>query len=547
MTNLVDIEPKESIYEEIVTRDIRRNSERKRLDRSISCPASRKTSVDEMGRHNKSVENIRNCEQEESLYAVVNGDDLEFMRLRDLLEVEENKGRNRDVQGAEERVIAQAFEVVQQDRDLGENDSGCDCSTSSKDMITEMVRQRPNALDIRTVDNATIYSEVLHLSPASQIDLPSGRRTRESDNPILRQEVVPSNSASPSTSVPPSRTGSLKRAKTVDSTKSASGDSGIQEDVYQNFARRQMTRASSCHQFQVYANASTAKNQDSVYANMDDHQKDSLNESQDSVYANMDDDPADSRPRASSRPIAIQSSQRKSPYQPELIYSDLDFDEDASISTDYLSSSPGNASSTSSGLSSFTNQITTSVSPPPLPSRPASVYARRRQTSFSSVSMSSYSSGVSILKAHFIGTSSVHRAANENIDHAIKETVHKTNMLEIKSVCVDIQKDMIKFSNLSSPYECVLEFSVDSMHLMDHYSKDKRFMGFVVSQTGKEAVCHVFQSDQTAEILETVKDVYREMPMVSLNGTKLLERLKMEGESYQEKRCFVQDYCPEKT
>ena len=509
MTNLVDIEPSESIYEEIVTRDIRRNSERKRLDRSVSCPASRKTSA-EMGRH-KSVENIRNGEQEESLYAVVNGDDLEFMRLRDLLEAEENKGRNRDVQAGEGRVIAQAFEV-QQDRDLGENDSGCDCSTSSKDLTTEMGRQRPNTLDLRG-DNATIYSEILHLSPASQIDLPSGRRTRESDNPILRQEVIPSNSASPSTSVPPSRTGSLKRAKTGDSTKSASGDSGIQEDVYQNFARRHVRRASSCHQFQVYENASTAKSQDSVYANMDEPEKNGLNESQDSAYANMDEDPADSRPRASSRPIAIQSNQRKTAFQPELIYSDLDFDEDTS--TDYLSSSPGNASSTSSGLSSFTNQITTSVSPPPLPNRPASVYARRRQTSFSSVSMSSYSSGASVLKAHFIGTSSVHRASNDNIDHAIKETVHKTNMLEIKSVSVDIQKNMIKFGNLSSPYECVLQFSVDNIHLMDHYSKDKRFMGFVVSQTGKEAVCHVFQSDQTAEILETVKDVYREMPMVS--------------------------------
>ena len=514
MTKSAVMEPTESIYEEIMTRDVGKTGNI-RLDRSVSCPASRKSSP-VIGKHN-SLSHLRQTQDnDESLYAVVNGEDIEFKKLKDLLE-DGSSCRNiyhNDKQSARAKNIAQTVKT-NDDKDYGECDSGCDCTLAGKDaaQTTQIPHLlRPTTLNVK--DSETVYSEILHQTPGSQVDLFPGRLTRESENPLLRQEVIPSNTPSPSTSIPPSRNGSLRRSRNDESIRSTSGDSGIQEDmntasVYENCARRDRKLRRSLSSPQFYANSVSLKSiSDSLYQNMEKNEAEEECTAS-SMYANMEDDTVDSRPRASSRPIAIQSNQRK--IQTELIYSDLDFVDEPV--PEYLSSSPGDASSTSSGLSSFTTHLTNSFSPPPLPSRPPSVYARRRQTSFSSVSMTS-SFAPSSLKANFIGTHAAHRASKNNINTAIKETVHKTNMLDIKSVYIEVTKKLVKFCSMSSPYNCVLQFSVDDIHIMDHYSKDQRFIGFVVSQPGKEAACHVFQSDQTSEILEAVRDVFKENPLV---------------------------------
>lgn len=516
MTKSAIMEPKESIYEEIVTRN-----EQRRGDRSVSCPASRKSSRD-MGRYNNSLSNLKNStDNGDSLYAVVNGDDIEFKKLKDLLEDDTTK-RNiyqkfcGDVNRAT-GVMAQAHDKSE-DKEFGDGDSGCDCSTMGMETGQSNQLIRPNRLELKE-NSETIYSEILHQTPGSQIDLFPGRLTRESENPLLRQDVIPSNTPSPSTSIPPSRSGSIRRSKNDECTRSTSGDSGIQEDVnamklYENCARsnRKLHRSQSSPQFYANAASLSIHSPNAFYANMESNEMSkSVISNANSVYANMEHETGNNiRPRTASRPIAIQSSQKK--LQTELIYSDLDFEGETAI-PEYLSSSPGDTSSTSSGLSSFTTHLTNSVSPPPLPSRPPSVYARGRQTSFSSISMTS-SFASNNLRANFIGTQTVQRANKDSINSSIKETVHKTNMLDVKSAFVEISRNAVKFCSLSSPYNCIIQFSLDEMHLMDYYSKDRRFIGFIVSQPGKEAVCHVFQSDHAAEILDAVKENFKESPLV---------------------------------
>ena len=511
MTKSAIMEPTERIYEEIITRQLGVR-DKKLLDRSLSCPGSRK-SAQEFGKH-CSMSNLRTTEDsDENLYAVVNGEDVEFKKFKDLIEGEcpSSNIYVNDKQTGGATSVAQSSETNDEVvvGDGAESNVDCDVTNVGRDMKKTPRPIRPTTLPLK--ESETVYSEVLHQTPGSQIDLFPGRVTRESDNPLLRQEVIPSNTPSPSTSVAPSRTGSLRRNH--ESTRSTSGDSGIQEDlhtlsVYENCATRSkgLHRSQSSPQF--YANAASLKNTiGGIYANMESS-SDAI-ASGDSVYANMENDTIDSRPRASSRPITIQSNQRK--IQTELIYSDLDFEEEHRPES--FSSSTGDTGSTSSGLSSVTVHLTNSFSPPPLPSRPPSVCARRRQTSFSSVSMASSISS-NTLRANFIGTHSVHRATKENIDISVKNTVHKTIMLDIKSVYVDISKTLVKFCSLSSPYHCVLQFSIDEIHLMDTYTKDERFLGFIVSHPGKEAVCHVFQSDHSAEILGSVKEVFKETSVV---------------------------------
>ena len=511
MTKATVMEPTERIYEEIITRKLSQKK-KPQLDRSLSCPGSRKHSR-EMGKH-ASMSKLPNMDDSgENIYAVVNGEDVEFRKFKDLIA---DDASNLNVYQSDKQIVG-ANGITQKSEpeivaNVKETESDCDCSTTVKDAKKTSHIVRPTTLPIK--DNETVYSEILHQTPGPQIDVVPGRLTRESDNPLLRQEFLPSNTPSPSTPVAHSRNSSLRRKG--ESIRSTSGDSGIQEDMqalllYENFARRERKLQRSQSSPQFYANVASLKNAtDTVYANMEcNNAKMDAPVSNSSVYANTDNGDVENRPRASSRPIAIQSNQRQ--FQDELIYSDLDFEEEPA--PEYFSGSTGDASSTSSGLSSFAGHITNSFSPPPLPTRPPSVGARRRQTSFSSVSMVS-SVSMNTLRANFIGTHSVHRANRESINCSVKETVHKTNMLNVKSVFVDISKSHVKFCSLSSPYHCVLQLSVDEIHLLDTFSKDDRFMGFIVSQPEKEAVCHVLQSDQTAEILEAVKEVLKDTSTV---------------------------------
>ena len=511
MTKAAIMDPTERIYEEILTRKLGRR-DRKQLDRSLSCPGSRKTSHD-MGKHS-SMSHLRGTDDsEDNLYAVVNGEDIELKKFKDLID---DGSANMNLYHNDKQIgggtgIAQKSKT-RCEGDLIESEKDCDCANTGRELKKSSRPIRPNTLGIK--DSETVYSEILHQTPGSQVDLFPERLTRESENPLLRQDVIPSNTPSPSTSIAPSRAGSLRRND--ESTRSSSGDSGIQVDmhalsVYENCSGRVRRLHRSQSSPQVYANAASLKNATGgVYANMECNEpRSEAFAGGNSVYANVEDDTKDSRPRASSRPIAIQSNHRN--VEVELIYSDLDFEEVPM--PEYCSSSTGDASSTSSGMSSFTAHLTNSVSPPPLPSRPPSVSVRRRQTSFSSISMAS-SVSTSMMRANFIGTHAVHRTTKDSINSSVKETVHKTNMLDVKSVYVDVSKTCVKFCSLSSPYQCVLQFSVDEMHLVDTYSKDERFLGFIVSQPGKEAMCHVFQSDHSAEIIAAVKEVFKESSMV---------------------------------
>ncbi len=504
----------ESIYEEIIAKETEIETETGELvHRKTGCSgcSKEKNLTSNLSKNNMGI----SAENEDSLYAVVNGDDLEFKKLGELLN-DENHVTSREFNVAE---IAQ-----EQGSNFEETDSGCDCSQNGKELLessTDLIR--PNSLKLKKV-NETVYSEILHLNPASQIDLRPTRLTRESNNPILRQEVVSSNSASPSSSKPSSRSGSFRRPRNGDSTRSGSGDSGIQEDfpssvVYGNCtsSSRPISRQSSLNQTQVYENASPVKTPDLcreiIYSNVDDDEVKPKNAGEvkndmQTVYENVENE--EKRPRAASQPIAIQ--RKWSALEQELVYSDLDFKEE--ISTESLSSSPGESSASSWLSSSSHNNYSNSISPPPLPNRPASVYSRRRQTSFSSVSMSSYAA--SGLKAHFIGSQTVHRATSDSINSAITDVAHKNTMLDIKSVSVDVSKNVVHFGKLSPPYDCILQFSVDDIHFLDKFNKDDKFIGLIVSKPGKEAVCYVLQSDQSAEIIETIKEVFRENSKVCI-------------------------------
>eukprot|EP00794_Sanderia_malayensis_P020177 gene20177-22152_t len=514
------MEHNESIYEEIMTSGSELGRERRNENdaRGYSFVGSDK---DQTIQTTTSLNNSLQ-ENDDSLYAVVNGEDLEFKKLKELLNDADVLSKTKeDVDGNKGNDIAQHATSNE------ENDSGCDCSNQiGKELLHDETNQtqRPNSLKLNKI-NETVYSEILHLNPAAQIDVRPGRLTRESNNPILRQEVVSkSNSASPSTSKAPSRNSSFNRLHHHgDSTRSGSGDSGIQEDfptvVYGNCTSRPVSRQGSrslsrqsSHNHKVYENASPVttpetSTSNTVYSNLDD-EKDTKSENASSgnvnkqdIYENLEDEVP--RPRAASQPITIQ--RKRSNVEKELLYSDLDFKEEIPES---LSSSPGDGSSTSSWLSLSSNAF--SISPPPLPHRPASVCSTRpRQPSFSSVSMSSYGASNG-LKALYIGSQTVNKATLECMNSAIIDVAHKNTMLDIKSVIIDINKNIVNLGKLSPPYDCILQFSIDDIHYLERCSKEEKFLGIIVSKPRKEAVCYVLQSDQSAEIIEVIRDCFKD-------------------------------------
>ena len=554
------VDNEESIYEEIITPSF---AEQKRSCRNLSA-FSRSISMDaRINGHrptqkilveslNENLEsNKKEIAQEEELYAVILGDEVECRNIDDLLNNDikmDNKNEMHSSTLPSEKLV----DIAQTDNSGASKDPDRNNQRKSSNNRPKLTR-RPASFP-KLLYERTEYAEILHTKPATEVSFNPCRPTRESDNPILRQEVIPSNNPSPVSASP---AGSLRRTRNGDSTRSTSGDSGIQEDfhptrVYENTNETRTTcnnrwsstardhcinRSSSEPEINVnfYENTHSSQNIEPQYENsfVDDTKRRhsdpaSPMNSRKFIYQNIDNNGNEITPslrsRTSSKPIDIKPISKtdkprvlESPSNGlELTYSDLSFNE---TSIESFSSSPECGSSVSSDVSSNVSTIVSeSVSPPPLPkARPSSLYMPRpRMSSFTSI-YSTYSPlGPNHLKGLYVGCHNVHKTNPESIDRAVKEVALKANMLGLKTVSFEIINGLIKLGTVSPPLQLVSSFSLTDIHNVDRYSKDLRFLGFVVSKPGKEAVCHVIQSDQSEEILDAVKDAFKATSVVSL-------------------------------
>ncbi|KAK3749510.1 hypothetical protein QZH41_013482 [Actinostola sp. cb2023] len=374
------------------------------------------------------------------------------------------------------------------------------------------------------VDDATHYAEILHANDLEITEITPSRPTRESDNPILRQDFAQLTDskllASELQSIRNSFAGTSK-LKRLDSqgryakelpahlllkrSLSAGDNRGglVRKSVdvlYESsphhsppVPHRQSASAPVYENIKFPFIESDRESHSSTSSSCADERSSSSEEASainvESLYENVDDYADESRARTSSHPI-------------DIVYSDLQFHGEkklqqhvVSFDREELDQKPRKVESLSAASSSPN---------PPSPrgtgrARPKSLNIRSRVTE-----------SLGLCSARFVKKISVQRSNDKTLQATICEVLAKSNDVDDEPfVNVEVNSDIVRISTDFPPWEVIASCDVETVGHVNLYEGDDKVLGIIVCPLGEESTCYIIRSQQAKHILETIKSAFR--------------------------------------
>lgn len=204
-----------------------------------------------------------------------------------------------------------------------------------------------------------------------------------------------------------------------------------------------------------------------------------------------DQESTTTRERSMTRPIDIKLLTKQ---HYELHYSDIDHQKTSSKPFSCSSSSLSNRGSMSSSISS---DISNSISPPPRPSY------RPPFNRFSS--HLSCSSGLNSFPASYLDETTLLRITPTTIDTAVRKIASDTNFLDMRPVLVDISQENIRFE--SNSWDILKNISTHNIVRYEVMSMNALYVAIIAGKPGEETSCYVLQSDKANEIHDSIRTV----------------------------------------
>ena len=428
----------------------------------------------------------------------------------------------------------------------GGTTSGCYRTNNERAMmlssrsVDDLRRSHP----LQNYDRETIYSEIVINQDSNEIT--GGRITRESANPILRQNRMSSSinnegkrahsmqnifvnglyscvDSLNNNSVDSTNVGNSQQLKRQHSSfdqnelyenhhSLLSSQTSVEEDVYENSRRSSSFSTSNTnslnrkhhHQQGQQQDSSTQGNPTKHYENVNDKYFGSVGTPGDEEYGENEHDiyekvydPAGlelaARERSSSKPINILPSSSSSRQA-------------APFSTSSMSSSM-TSSPRGSICSSISSEQTTSMSPPPQP--PLLPLSRKRQIGTSSWTDMSAFHGLNYFTANYLGKHCVSKLTRDCIDSSISYVAQRTSLLDMKPVVTEVSHDLIRIGINQYPWDLIESFAIEEVVNFEVIKKNVNFIGIIAGKPGEEATCYVLQSDKATEITDAIRDVFQ--------------------------------------
>ena len=423
--------------------------------------------------------------------------------------------------------------------------TGCYNVNNERATVSRSAEDIRQSHPLQDYDRETIYSEIV--TNADSTEITAGRITRESANPILRQNRI-----SNIYNEEHQRAASLQNIHInglyTDSFSSGGGinhsllssQTSVEEDLYENsrpssslstntnsLNKKQHHTSAYCigeishhhgynRQVQISAKSDRkhrqrlARSMESValvYENIvekdfggvdEDYKHQNNGHQRDDIYEKVYDNPAGwdlTRERSSSKPINI--LQRRT---------DQDISQVAPFSTSSMSSSM-TSSPRGSICSSISSEQTTSMSPPQQP--PLLPLSRKRQTGTSSWKDMSAFHGLNYFSANYLGKHCVSKLTHDCIDSSISYVAQRTSLLEMKPVVMEVTHDLIRIGTNQFPWDLIESFAIEEVVNFEIITKNVPFIGIIAGKAGEEAACYVLQSDKATEITDAIRDVFQ--------------------------------------
>lgn len=370
--------------------------------------------------------------------------------------------------------------------------------------------------------NSTHYAEIIHTNKVT--DFVPSRPTRESQNPILRQDFSGNLSFMPNlrdlrkhlTEVSQDRYLEQRSARTTPSTTPES--TRKPSETSQRSSKSVSPKSSPNHSplskespAPLYVNMESAFVDDDKGSRRSSGSSVSISERQsvssaedanrdmeDSHYENMKGliTQESGRPRQGSAPV-------------DIVYSDLHFHESRRsriprLKLDKTVSTP--ASGTHEKLSVETRSRS-------LPVQSNSKLSPRRDELSDprpkSKSLGKLSGGaLGFYVARFVKRTTVQRSNTKTLQATIHDIVSKTKVEDCSSVNVEVTSDTMRISTNCSPWEVIASFDVENIGVIDLFEQDHTTLGVIVCTPEADAECYVMCCPDAQLICSAVKNAF---------------------------------------
>lgn len=382
--------------------------------------------------------------------------------------------------------------------------------------------------------NSTQYAEIVHTNKVT--DFVPSRPTRESENPILRQDFSGNLSFLPNlrdlrkhlTEVSQDRCLEQRSSKTTPST--TPEPQRKPGETSQRLSKSVSPRHSPNH---------SPRSKDSpgpVYMNMEftfaDDDKSSRRSSASSIslperqsLSSTEDSNRDMNesPYENMRGLITQDSgrPREGSAPVDIVYSDLHFHESrrsrgSKLKLEKTTSTPAGNSHENLSVEQRSRSLP-GQSSPKLPPRNNLLNDPRPK----SKSLGKLSGGaLGFYVARFVKRTTVQRSNAKTLQATMQDIVSKTKVEDCSSVNVEVTSDMMRISTNCSPWEVIASFDVENIGCIDLFEQDHTTLGVIVCVPETDAECYVIRCPDAQLICSAVKNAFNSSnPKVNAIGT----------------------------
>lgn len=371
--------------------------------------------------------------------------------------------------------------------------------------------------------NSTHYAEVIHTNKVT--DFVPSRPTRESQNPILRQDFSGNLSFMPNlrdlrkhlTEVSQDRYLEQRGTKTTPSatpectrkpseTSQRSSNSGVSSKSSPNHSPRSKESPGPLYvnfEFTFADDDKGSRRSSGSSISINERQsvsstEDANRETEDSRYENMKGliTHESGRPRQGSAPV-------------DIVYSDLHFHESRRsriprLKLDKTVSTPASGTHEKLSVEKRSRSLPAQSNPKLSPRKDELSDPRPKSNSLGKLS----GGELGFYVARFVKRTTVQRSNAKTLQSTIHDIVSKTKVEDCSSVNVEVTSDMMRISTNCSPWEVIASFDVEDIGVIDLFEQDHTTLGVIVCTPEADAECYVMCCTDAQFICSAVKNAF---------------------------------------
>ena len=365
------------------------------------------------------------------------------------------------------------------------------------------------------------YAEIIHSSTTT--DFVPSRPTRDSENPILRQDFSGNLDFLPNlrnlrkhlTDVskdrrferdkrsPKSTPSCIAESERKPEQCPESGCRGVSPKESPNHSPRAKTSQGPIYMnmdFPLVDGDDDSRRSSASSCSCTERQSVSSND--DSVFRDADT-PSYENVKSVSFPALARPGKVSVPV--DIVYSDLEFHESHRAAKSEGEKSFSNAAADSMNVTEEKSRSLPPQSCPRLGSRATDLIDLKPK----SKSLGKLSGGaLGFYVAGFVSKATVQRSNSKTLQSAIHDIVSKTKVEECSAVNVELTSDMMRISTNFPPWEVVASFGIETIGCIDLYAHDRTTLGVIVCQPGEEAVCYVISCPDADQIYKVITNAF---------------------------------------